>query len=104
MKDKYRIRNEEIRRTVQEVSMEEKIMKRRLRWHGHLQRMENERLPKKMYNLRIEGNRPKGRPRYRYHDVIKIDIGKKGGCWNDIETRELFKDRFWWRGFIHRPV
>uniref|UniRef100_A0A8D8YPV5 Uncharacterized protein n=1 Tax=Cacopsylla melanoneura TaxID=428564 RepID=A0A8D8YPV5_9HEMI len=70
-----------------------KFMKRRLRWYGHQQRMENERLPKKIYDLRMEGNRPKGRPRYRYRDVVNTNIEKKEGCWNDIETRELFKDR-----------
>lgn len=66
--------------------------------------MDGERLPKKMYEMKMQGKRPKGRPRYRYSDVIKSDVEKKQGDWGDIENNQKYNNRVWWRGFVHRPV
>ena len=99
-----RIRNEEIRKTIQNIeSLTDKITQRRLRWYGHVKRMDKERLPRKMHEMKMVGTRPKGRPRYRYYDMIKSDITRKEGDWHDIEDRELYNNRVWWRGFVHRP-
>ncbi|KAI5754231.1 hypothetical protein M8J77_006965 [Diaphorina citri] len=99
-----RIRNDDIRRMLQMESLEERMRKGRLRWYGHMKRMNCERLPKKMYEMRMEGMRPRGRPRYRYSDVIRADIQRKQGNWKDIEREQRYNDRNWWRGFVHRPV
>ncbi|KAI5715485.1 hypothetical protein M8J77_016861 [Diaphorina citri] len=99
-----RIRNIDIRKMVDIESLEEKMRERRLKWYGHVMRMNDERLPKKVYDMEMEGTRPKGRPRYRYEDTIKFDVGKKQGNWEDIKANQRYSNRVWWRGFVHRPV
>jgi hypothetical protein len=52
------------------------IKSRRMRWAGHVARMEEDR---KVYNVLVgkpEGKRPLGRPRRRWEDGIKMDFGR----------------------------
>jgi hypothetical protein len=35
----------------------------RISWLGHLERMEEDRMPKKIFTQELEGTRPRGRPR-----------------------------------------
>uniref|UniRef100_A0A8D8QLG8 Uncharacterized protein n=1 Tax=Cacopsylla melanoneura TaxID=428564 RepID=A0A8D8QLG8_9HEMI len=74
-----RIRNVEIRRTLDMTSMEQQMIERRLRWY--VKRMDRERIPGKMYEMEMAGRRPKGRPRHRYRDTIKNDVHRKVGNW-----------------------
>jgi hypothetical protein len=46
---------------------------RRLGWAGHIIRMEEERIPKKVLNGNIHTTRPVGRPRTRWADVVQRD-------------------------------
>jgi hypothetical protein len=46
----------------------------RLRWFGHLERMEPERWPRKIADVTIDGATPRGRPRKRWSDCIKEDL------------------------------
>lgn len=46
-----RIKNVDLRKTVQIDSLEEKRRERRLRWFRHVMKMDNVGLPKKMYNI-----------------------------------------------------
>jgi hypothetical protein len=39
------------------------IERRKLRWYGHLVRMEEDRKPRQILETRIEGKRGRGRPR-----------------------------------------
>ena len=61
-----RVRNEEIRRR---CGLQRSLSKRGkaavLRWFGHVERMEGERLVKKICRAEVEGNRGRGRPRRR---------------------------------------
>uniref|UniRef100_A0A8D8R1Q5 Uncharacterized protein n=1 Tax=Cacopsylla melanoneura TaxID=428564 RepID=A0A8D8R1Q5_9HEMI len=68
-----RIRNEEIRRSVDVEKLQDKIERSRLKWYGHMQRMNEERIPKNIFNQQIEGRRRRGRPR-----MIKRDIQRRG--------------------------
>ncbi|XP_026684835.1 DNA ligase 1 [Diaphorina citri] len=43
----------EVPRMLQMESLEERMRKGTLRWYGHMKRMNSERLPKKMYEMRI---------------------------------------------------
>ena len=48
------------------------IVKHRLRWMGHVVRMEETRLPKQLlFGQLSTGNRPHGRPLRRYKDQLK---------------------------------
>jgi hypothetical protein len=51
----------------------EDIKIRRLEWAGHIIRMEEERIPKKVLNGNFRTIRPVGRPRNRWTDVVQRD-------------------------------
>jgi len=46
---------------------------RRLEWAGHIIRMEEERIPKKVLNGNFHTTRLVGRPRTRWADVVQRD-------------------------------
>ena len=54
-------------RELEELSKGENIVKwikgQRLSWLGHLERMEEDRMPKKIFTQELEGTRRRGRPR-----------------------------------------
>jgi hypothetical protein len=46
-----------------------------------------------------EGKRPLGRPRRRWVDNIKMDLGEIG--WNGMDWIELAQDRDQWRALVN---
>ena len=52
------------------------IRERRLRWLGHVARMENTRLPKCLLFGELPATRPRHGPKRRWRDVIMDDFGK----------------------------
>jgi len=79
------------------------LAQRRLRWLGHVRRMEDGRLPKDvLYGQLATGTRPVGRPALRYKDACKRDLK---ACCITAETWEtLAEDRTAWRQSIHRGI
>jgi hypothetical protein len=74
------------------------IKSRRMRWAGHVARMEEGRGVYRVLIGRPEGKRPPGRPRRRWKDNIKMDlreIGIDGTNWI-----RLAQDRVRWRAFV----
>ena len=59
-------------------------MRSRLKWAGHVERMEGERLTMRADALRVEGRR-RGRPRLRWEDCVKRDLA---GVENESEGVE----------------
>jgi exonuclease III len=56
-------------------SMTTLLRQRRLRWLGHVRRMDDGRIPKDVLYGELEtGKRPTGRPLLRYTDVVKRDL------------------------------
>jgi len=53
------------------------IKRQRVSWLGHLQRMEEDRMPKKIFTQELEGMRRTGRPR----KVSKEEIEEIFKCW-----------------------
>jgi hypothetical protein len=51
----------------------EEIKIRRLGWVGHIIRMEEERIPKRVLSETFHNSRPVGRPRTRWADVFQRD-------------------------------
>jgi len=51
----------------------EDIEIRRLGWAGHMIRIEEERIPKRVLNGNFITTRPVGRPRNRWVDVVQRD-------------------------------
>ena len=54
------------------------IKSRRLRWGGHVARMEEGRSAFKILTGKPTGKRPFGRPRRRWEDNIRIDLEEIG--------------------------
>ena len=74
------------------------IKSRRLRWAGHVARMEEGRGVHMVLVGKPEGKRPLGRPRRRWEDNIKMDLQKVGRACGD--WMELAKDRDRWRTLV----
>ena len=64
------IRNEDIRRTVGTTPAIRFIEKQRLKWFGHLVRMNPNTPVARAYNLKMESSRGRGRPRKRWVDGV----------------------------------
>ena len=50
------------------------IKGQRISWLGHLERMEEDRMPKKIFTQELEGTRKRGRPRKRWKDEAERDL------------------------------
>ena len=74
------------------------IKSRRMRWVGHVARMEEGRGVHKVLVGKPEGKRPLGRPRRRCEDNIKMDLQEVGRCCGD--WMELAQDRGRWRALV----
>ena len=80
-------------------SMEDLLIRKNLRWTGHILRMESDRLPKKvMYSQLSDGVRKRGRPRLRYKDTIKRNLKKRDININQLA--ELTQQRIAWRAAV----
>lgn len=79
------------------------LTQRRLRWLGHIRRMDDGRIPKDLlYGELAEGARSRGRPSLRYKDTCKRDL-KAASI--DIDSWEsLAEDRGAWRSAIHSGI
>ena len=72
---------------------------RRLRWAGHVARMEEGRSAFKILTGKPTENRPLGRPRHRWEDNIRMDLEEIGIiAWNWVDSA---KDRDYWRAFVN---
>ena len=60
-------------------SLTERLVRSRLQWAGHVERMADDRLPKRAAELREQGRMKRGRPRLRWEDCVKRDVRKAGG-------------------------
>ena len=73
---KDKIRNEYIRSTVKVERLGMKMREGRLRWYGHVMRRDQEYVGKRMMEMELPGKRKRGRPKRRFLDVVKEDMGK----------------------------
>jgi hypothetical protein len=72
------------------------IKGQRISWLGHLERMEVDRMPKKICTQELEGTRRRGRPRKRWKEEVERDLQVLGvRSW-----RELVTDRKKWRDIV----
>ena len=94
-------KNEDVRsRCCQQPLIECCLRQRRLRWFGHVCRMENIRIPKRLlFGQLLKGKRPHHKPRKRWTDVITEDF-RKLKIQHTWPT--LTQDRAAWRGIVHR--
>ena len=69
-----KIRNEHIRGTTRVVQASKKITEKRLKWYGHVRRMKEECLVRRMLDVDIPGKSRRGRPSLRWNDACKRDM------------------------------
>jgi hypothetical protein len=74
------------------------IKGQRISWLGHLQRMEEDRMPKKIFTQELERTRRRGRPRKRWKEEVERDLQVLGVR----RWRELVTDRNKWRDIVRR--
>ena len=75
LKDK--INSGELRSRLGIHSIRDVIQAMRLRWFGHLERMEEDNWVSKCRDLVVPGTKPRGRPRKTWQEVIRTDLRQK---------------------------
>jgi hypothetical protein len=79
-KENWRIlTNKEIYAVLKKPTITETIRLHRLCWFGHVQRMEENRIPKRVLYMNFEIIRPRDRPRNRCQDEVREDGRIAGG-------------------------
>ena len=71
-KENWRIlTNKEIYASVKKPTIIETIRLNRLHWFGHVQRMEENRIPERVLYMNLGTTRLRGRPRNRWQDAVR---------------------------------
>jgi len=95
-----KMKNGKIRtnRELEEMSEGENIVKwmkgKMISWLGHLERMEEDRMPKKIFTQELEGKRRRGRPMKRWKEEVERDLQVLGlRTWRKlVADRKKLKD------------
>ena len=93
-KENWRIlTNIEIYAIVKKPTIIETISLNRLRWFGHVQGMDENRIPKTVLYINLGTTRLRGRPRNRRQDEVREDGRIVGGEWwqEKVHNREEWK-------------
>jgi len=93
-----RLHNEELNDFYSSPSIVRVIKLRRMRWAGHVARMDEEREVYRLLVGKLEGRRPLGRPRHRWVDNIRMDL-QEVGC-GFMDWIGLAQDRDRWRMLV----
>jgi hypothetical protein len=70
-----------------------------MRWAGHVERTGQRRSAYRLLVGKPEEKRPLGRPRRRWVDNIRMDLGEVG--WGYVDWIGLAKDRNRWRALVN---
>lgn len=97
--NKWRRRfNHELKRLYKEPDLVRMTKINRLRWLGHVQRMDDHRVPKKILKTKPEGKRSAGRPKSRWCDAAFVDLNTVGvSRWETLAA-----DRSGWRSMLEK--
>ena len=88
---KDKIRNEHIRSTVKVERLGMRMREGRLRWYGQVMRRDQEYVGRKMMEMELPGKRRRGRPKRRFLDVVKEDMGEVGVRETVVEDRKMWR-------------
>jgi hypothetical protein len=100
--DWRKLHNEELHNLYSSPNIIRMIKSRRIRWAGHVARMGETRNVYRILVGKPEGKRPLGRPRRRWLDNIKMDLGEIG--WDDRDWICLAQDRDQWMAVVNRVM
>ena len=93
------LHNEELHSLYRSPNIDRVKKSRRLRWAGHVARMEEDRSVFKILTSKPIGKRPFERPRRRWEDNVRMELEEKGinaGNWVDSA-----QDRNYWRALVN---
>ena len=88
---KDKIRNEHIRSTVKVERLGMNMREGRLRWYEHVMKRDQEYVGRKMMEMELPGKRKRVRPKRRFLDFVKEDMGKVGAKEKDVEDRKMWR-------------
>jgi hypothetical protein len=78
------------------------IKSRRMRWAGHVARMERKKNACRILIRKPEGKRPLGIPRHRWLDNIEVDL--RDIRWGDMHWIDLAQDRDEWKALVNTAM
>jgi hypothetical protein len=93
--------NEEIPDLYSSPSIIRIIKSRTMRWEGHVARMGEKRNAYRLLVGKAEGKRPPGRPRRRWVDNIRMDLGQIECC---VDWIGLVQDGDKWRALVNSAM
>ena len=100
--ERRRLHNEELHHLYRSHNIVRLIKSRRIRWVGHVARMEEGRSAFKILTGKLIGKRPLGRPRRRWEDNIRMDLEEIGiNAGNCVDSAQ---DRNYWRALVNAAL
>ena len=98
-----KVTNEEVRERTGMGLLSAIIRKRRLQWLGHVERMDEERMPRVVFDGRLKGKKKAfAGVRKRWVDLIRKDVETAGV--EAARIPELTADRTGWRDFVKQTA
>jgi hypothetical protein len=94
-----KLHNEELRDLDSSPNIIRIIKSRKMRWAGQIVRMGKKRNAYRLLMEKPEGKRPLGKPRCRWVDNIRMDLGEVGR--GDVDWIGLAQDRNRWRALVN---
>ena len=94
-----KVRNEEVRRRARiEMELASRADQRVLRWFGHVERMDDYRIARRVLMAEVSGERVRRRLRLGWMDGVNVALGNTGMM---VEAkRQCAKDRKEWRSLV----
>ena len=92
-------RNDELEAIIKGENIVRFIKCQRIRWFGHIERMEDTAIPEMMYG-KLYATRRRGRPKMRWLDDVSTDLRKMG----IEEWRDRARDREAWRRIVKKKA
>ena len=89
-------RNDELEAIIKGENIVRFIKCQRIRWLGHIERMQDTAIPKKMLYGKLYATRRGGRPKMRWMDDVSMDLRKMGVN----EWRDRARNREAWRHIV----
>ncbi|KAK6754463.1 hypothetical protein RB195_013455 [Necator americanus] len=90
---KEKVSNDTVRSIFGVVPITEKMKEARLRWFGHVLRREEDSVAQTALKLDVSGVRPRGRPKIRWLDRVKLYMTDVRLCTADAMDRTKWKTR-----------
>jgi hypothetical protein len=90
--------NKELNEMIKHRNIINCVKAQRLSWFGHINRMPETSIVKKIYKWKPFTRRPVGRPKYRWEDDVREDLKKM----ELIKWVEQVQDRFKWKAVVEK--